>query len=241
MRPLTMASVLLAAMLASLACRADVVYDNTGGGLGGSIGQIGSLGPCCGPHPSQALGLLFTPSASGPLASVTVGLPYVYSTTGGGAGAPYEVSVYANDAGRLGRLVESLGGFSTIPVGSAGPPFAFTTAASIAHPALDSALSYWLVLSAPINTQLVWQGVQGAPDVPGVQFFTNTFMPVYFTGPQGALIVETMSAVPLPATGLLMLLGMGAGATLLGGGRRRIEPRRRSREDWTPALRGIHP
>lgn len=192
----------------SASAPAAVVYDNTGGGLGASVGLIGSLGgpPGLG-QPAQALGELFTPTASGQLASVSVGLPFDYSATSASS-AIFFVDLYTNNAGTLGTLLDGLQGLSTVP--SPAGTLALTTATSTLNPYLDSTQSYWLVVLANPGNQLNWQGVAGAPNAPAVHFFTNAGGPGYYSGPQGSLVVSDLPSVPLPASRPLLLGALGA-------------------------------
>jgi hypothetical protein len=218
-----LASLLLIAAfgLSGPAAASVVVFDNTGGGLGTNIGQVGSQG---GTGPDQSLGELFTPGASGDLASITLGVPWVfyqYPNT-----APnFFVSIWTNNGGALGTELEQLTGTATEQYSSALHSFALATAASSVHPFLSAGQSYWMVVHGTTNSGLIWQGVAGQPNAPGVEFFLGP--PIYFSGQQGSLIVTDLTPVPLPAAdGLLLSVLVGLG---LATARRRGAP---------PALHG---
>jgi hypothetical protein len=214
MRTTIVAALSLVSSGVSTAAFADfVVYDNTSGGHGTNIGQVGTQGGTGG---DQNLGELITLTASGNLASITVGLPWVTFTPPAAAGS-FNVTVYTNNGGTLGTPLETLFGTSTVQYSSSLNTFAFATAVSTAHPLLSSGQSYWFVVDGSTNSGLMWQGVQGQPNVPGVQFFGTGGGGNYFTGPQGSLIVNDLSPVPLPAAGWLLLSALGGLAALRAG------------------------
>jgi len=181
---------------------AAVVYDNFGAGTSfdASAGQgVGSLS-------YAEYGLLFTPSASGLLSSLTVAAS---SSTGTGE---ITFALYDDYPGKPGSVLET---FDLTNLPNFGTAFTPQIMAAAGTTYLDASQSYWLIASNPNSPDIsVWHNSSIDADTM-IAFRDSTFTEWWpqVHEKQWALRVE-VSEVPVPAavwlfgSGLLGLVGI---------------------------------
>jgi hypothetical protein len=163
------------------ACGGNALFDNTGGGIGVGYHIVGQEDP----QDNVMLGFLLTPTAAGNLGSISAPVGDL-----AGSSASVTFSVYTNNQGTLGTLLDTL----TATVGAFNPEAVnpATVFASTNYPFLSNTQSYWIVASSA--SDIGWDTVSVlAP--PGNVYCTDNSTVINCGGGQEGALVLTATPV----------------------------------------------
>jgi hypothetical protein len=170
---------------------AGTIYSNLGDGLRGYVGyEMNSTS-------SAFLGTAFTTTGAGVLSDIVIhGLAFTAAT-------PVTLGLYTDNTNEPGTLLESWT-TTTLPTGDPSP---LTILPSVINPSLSASTQYWVVVSRPSGTIVLWSNDQG---VNGGVWAGNSLTNLFHSSIGNPTPGIQLDSVPEPASATLLCLGFGA-------------------------------